>query len=414
MNKFFIVLGHTFFSNLKTKSFIITTIATALLVGIVFSLPSIIAFFDKDEIRIIGIVDQTEEVFDPLSQTIQSSASNELELIAIKNEEEAKHKIDAEILYGYLVIHAVDNGSVSATFKGMKVNDSSLISQLEQGLNQTQFRLKATVLGLTEQQAAQLFEPAGLEKVALDENAKSEEELVESTVLVYLLLFSIYFAVLMFGNMVAMEVVKEKSSRVMEILVSSVNPISQMFGKILGVALLGVFQFTIYMMIGFITLQFGNKSVEVGNMTVDFSRIPISTVLYALIFFILAYLLYATIAAMLASLVSQIEDMQIITPLNLVIIAAFMIAMFGLSKPDAPFIIVTSFIPVFTPMIMFLRIGISDPAAWEILLSIGLLIGSIIGMAILAAKVYRGGVLMYGKGASYKDLRKALSLHRDE
>jgi ABC-2 type transport system permease protein len=74
----------------------------------------------------------------------------------------------------------------------------------------------------------------------------------------------------------------------------------------------------------------------------------------------------------------------------------------------------TSFIPVFTPMIMFLRIGISDPAAWEILLSIGLLIGSIIGMAILAAKVYRGGVLMYGKGASYKDLRKALSLHRDE
>jgi ABC-2 type transport system permease protein len=414
MNKFFIVLGHTFFSNLKTKSFIITTIATALLVGIVFSLPSIIAFFDKDEIRIIGIVDQTEEVFDPLSQTIQSSASNELELIAIENEEEAKHKIDAEILYGYLVIHAVDNGSVSATFKGMKVNDSSLISQLEQGLNQTQFRLKATVLGLTEQQAAQLFEPAGLEKVALDENAKSEEELVESTVLVYLLLFSIYFAVLMFGNMVAMEVVKEKSSRVMEILVSSVNPISQMFGKILGVALLGVFQFTIYMMIGFITLQFGNKSVEVGNMTVDFSRIPISTVLYALIFFILAYLLYATIAAMLASLVSQIEDMQIITPLNLVIIAAFMIAMFGLSKPDAPFIIVTSFIPVFTPMIMFLRIGISDPAAWEILLSIGLLIGSIIGMAILAAKVYRGGVLMYGKGASYKDLRKALSLHRDE
>jgi ABC-2 type transport system permease protein len=414
MNKFLIVLGHTFFSNLKTKSFIITTIVTALLVGIVFSLPSIIAFFDKDEIRTIGVIDQTEVVFNPLNQAIQTSSPNDLKLVAIVNEEEAKLNVDAEILYGYLLIHAVDNGNVSATYKGMKVNDSSLISQLEQGLNQTQFRLKAAVLGLTEQQASQLFEPIGLEKVALDENAKSEEELVESTVLVYILLFAIYFAVLMFGNMVAMEVVKEKSSRVMEILVSSVNPIAQMFGKILGVALLGVFQFTVYLMIGFITLQFGNKAVQLGSMTVDFSSIPISTVLYALIFFILAYLLYATIAAMLASLVSQIEDMQIITPLNLVIIAAFMIAMFGLSKPDAPFIIVTSFIPVFTPMIMFLRIGISDPAAWEILLSIGLLIGSIIGMAILAAKVYRGGVLMYGKGASYKDLRKALSLHKDD
>jgi ABC-2 type transport system permease protein len=207
----------------------------------------------------------------------------------------------------------VDSGSVSATYKGMKVNDSSIISQLEQGLNQTQFRLKSKELGLTEQQAAQLFEPIDLEKVALDENAKSEEELVQSTVIVYLLLFAIYFAVLMFVNIVAMEVVKEKSSRVMEILVSSVNPIAQMFGKILGVALLGIFQFSVYITIGFITLQFGNKAVEVGDMTVDFSNIPLATVIYALIFFLLAYLLYATIAAMLASLVSLIGSIFAMT-----------------------------------------------------------------------------------------------------
>jgi ABC-2 type transport system permease protein len=279
MNKFFIVLGHTFVSNLKSKSFIITTIVTALLVGIVFSLPSIIGFFDNDEIRIIGVIDQSKEVFEPLNQVIQSNTSNQLELVFIENEKEAKHKVDTESLYGYLLIHTVDSGSVSATYKGMKVNHSSLISQLEQGLNQIQFRLKAAELGLSEQQAAQLFEPIGLEKVALDENAKSEEELVQSTVIVYLLLFAIYFAVLMFGNIVAMEVVKEKSSRVMEILVSSVNPIAQMFGKILGVALLGIFQFSVYMTIGFITLQFGNKSVEIGDMSVDFSNIPVSTVL---------------------------------------------------------------------------------------------------------------------------------------
>lgn len=414
MNKFFIVLWHTFLSNVRSKSFLITTLVTALLVGILFNLPSIISFFDNEEIQQIGVVDSTQAIYEPLREMLSANPSQDIVLVSISDEEGAKQELEEGNLFGYLLIHSVDQGTLTATYKAMKINHTGLIGQLEQALNQVQFKMKATKLGLSEQEAGQLFQPMYLEKIPLSESAKSEEEIIHSTVLVYILLFAIYFAIIMFSNMVAMEVIKEKSSRVMEILVSSVNPIAQMFGKILGIALLGIFQFSIYIAIGAIAMQFGDKAVSLGDMTVDFSTLPISTVIYAVVFFILAFLLYATIAAMLASLVSQVEDMQIITPLNMVIIAAFLIAMFGLSKPEAPFIIVTSFIPVFTPMIMFLRIGIADPALWEILLSIGLLIASIIIMAIFAAKVYRGGVLMYNNGASLKDLKKAFSLHKKE
>ncbi|MEX2104204.1 MAG: ABC transporter permease, partial [Bacilli bacterium] len=107
------------------------------------------------------------------------------------------------------------------------------------------------------------------------------------------------------------------------------------------------------------------------------------------------------------------ELQQVLTPMMMPIVIAFVIAMFGLAKPDTLLIVITSFIPLFAPMIMFMRIGLSDPALWEIALSIGLLIATIIGLAILAGKVYRGGVLMYGK-ASLKDFGKALSMHKDK
>lgn len=415
MNKFWIVLSHTFLSNVKQKSFIIMTVIIALLVAVVFNLPNIISLFDKEKVKHVGVVDHSKQLFSSFDQQIRANAAGKVQLIELADEDSAKSELEEKKVVGYVVLDLLQDGSLTGSFKAMKVNNSELTSQLEQALNQVQFRLMATNLGLTEQQAAQLFKQVQLEKIPLDKNAKSEEEIVQSTVLVYILLFALYFAMIMFGNAVAMEVAKEKSSRVMEILISSVHPIAQLFGKIVGTALLGIFQFAVFIAVGYISLQFGNKTIDLGDMIVDFSDIPPSTVFYAVLFFILGYLLFSTIAAMLGSLVTRIEELQqMIMPLTLIIVAGFLISMYGLTTPDASYIVVTSFIPVFTPMIMFLRIGLSDPAVWEIVLSIGILIVTIIFTAILSAKVYRGGVLMYGKSASFKDLKKALAVHKDE
>lgn len=402
-------------SNAKTKSFKWTTAITALMVLFVFNLPTIISFIDKEnEATSVGVVSPSEQIVSALDAQLQALSPNKYELQSFASEVEAKQYLDEEKIKSYLLLEQSADGTITGTYKAPKVNDSSAITPIEQALNQVQFRSIAGNIGLSEQQAYQLFKTVNLERVPLAENAKSEEEIVQSVVLVYILLFAIYGSVIMFGNMVAMEVAKEKSSRVMEILISSVHPIAQLFGKILGTALLGIFQMAIFIVVGFISMQFGSKKVALGDMMVDFSTIPITTIVYAVLFFILGYLLFSTMAAMLGSIVSRIEELQqMLTPMTLLIVVAFILAMTGLNAPDATYIKITSFIPFFTPMIMFLRIGVSDPALWEILLSIGLLICTIVVVAFFAAKVYRGGVLMYGKSASFKDLKKAMAVHKE-
>jgi ABC-2 type transport system permease protein len=220
----------------------------------------------------------------------------------------------------------------------------------------------------------------------------------------------------MYANMIAMEVATEKSSRVMEILISSVSPIKQMFAKILGIGLLSLTQLAVFLLVGYYSFTRNLESLKGGFFGVyGFSNIPVETIVYAVIFFILGYFLYATLAAFLGSLVSRIEDVQqMITPMTLLVVAGFMIAMFGLGKPDAPFITVTSYIPFFTPMIMFLRVGMLTIPAWEAIIGILILMVTISILAIFGARVYRGGVLMYGKSNSYKDIKKALQLTKNE
>src|SRR5699024_5543126 len=140
-----------------------------------------------------------------------------------------------------------------------------------------------------------------------------------------------------------------------------------------------------------------------------------SLFIYAVVFFLLGYLLYATLAAMLGSLVSRVEDVQqLILPMTFLIMIAFFIAMFGLNMPASKLVVISSYIPFFSPMLMFLRVGMVDVPVWEVALSIGILVASIIVLAILGAKVYKGGVLMYGRTSSLKDLKKAMALSKKE
>ena len=287
---------------------------------------------------------------------------------------------------------------------------------LEMALQGIKGQIAASKLQLTPEQLSKLSEPVQFERVALKENAKTQEELSEARGLVYVLLFVIYFAVIMYANMIAMEVATEKSSRVMEILISSVSPIKQMFGKILGIALLSLTQMAFLLGVGYYFVKRNLESLEGGFFEfLGFQNIPVSTVIYAIIFFLLGYFLYATLAAFLGSLVSRIEDVnQMITPMTMLVVAGFMIAMFGLNQPDTTFMTISSYIPFFTPMLMFMRVGMLELPVWEPILGIAILIASIVVLAIFGARVYKGGVLMYGKSNSFKDIKKALQLTKEK
>lgn len=342
MSSFWTILFHTYVSKLKTKSFILTTVITSLIFIALTNMTNIIDYFNKDEgADKIAVIDETGEVF-PLLVTQMKSINPELQIEQYsKTAAEAEKEVLAEKYEGVLILDFDQNHLPSATYKSLNVSDFVLPGALETGVQQVKVQLAAAQLQLTPGQLAQIYEPPVFERVALKDNAKTQEELSEARGLVYVLLFVIYFAVIMYANMIAMEVATEKSSRVMEILISSVSPIKQMFGKILGIGLLSLTQLVLLLGVGYFFVKRNLESMEGGFFEfLGFQNIPLSTIIYAVVFFILGYFLYATLAALLGSLVSRIEDVQqMITPMTFVVVAGFMIAMFGLNQPDTAFIL---------------------------------------------------------------------------
>lgn len=417
MNKFWIIFFHTFLTKLKTKSFIVTTVITLLIIVLLANITNIIDFFNKgEEGEKIAVIDETGVLFDPFQNQLKAIDKD----IQLKKFTGDKTKADKQVqngdFDGVLVLSNNQENLPAAVYRSLTISNTSLLSSLENGLQQMKTQMAATQMNLSQEQLTKLYEPVSLKKVALEKDAKTEEELSQARGLVYVLLFVIYFAVIMYANMIAMEVAIEKSSRVMEILISSVPPIKQMFAKILGVGLLGLLQLALMLGVAYFSLKQNMDSMEGGFFDVyGFGDVPVATLVYAFVFFLLGYFLYATLAAFLGSLVSRIEDVnQLITPMTYLLIIGFMIAMFGLVKPDATFITVTSYIPFFTPMLMFMRVGMLNLPIWEPILGIVILLVTIILFAIFGAKVYKGGVLLYGKSSSFKDIKKAMQLTKNE
>lgn len=417
MNKFWIIFFHTFLTKLKTKSFIVTTVITLLIIVLLANITNIIDFFNKgEEEEKIAVIDETGVLFDPFQNQLKAIDKD----IQLKKFTGDKTKADKQVqngdFDGVLVLSNNQENLPAAVYRSLTISNTSLLSSLENGLQQMKTQMAATQMNLSQEQLTKLYEPVSLKKVALEKDAKTEEELSQARGLVYVLLFVIYFAVIMYANMIAMEVATEKSSRVMEILISSVPPIKQMFAKILGVGLLGLLQLALMLGVAYFSLKQNMDSMEGGFFDVyGFGDVPVATLVYAFVFFLLGYFLYATLAAFLGSLVSRIEDVnQLITPMTYLLIIGFMIAMFGLVKPDATFITVTSYIPFFTPMLMFMRVGMLNLPIWEPILGIVILLVTIILFAIFGAKVYKGGVLLYGKSSSFKDIKKAMQLTKNE
>ncbi|MDF2039150.1 ABC transporter permease [Cytobacillus oceanisediminis] len=416
MSNFMTILLHTYLSKLKTKSFIATTLITVVIVAGLANLSSIIDYFNKDDEDRVAVIDETGVLLTPLREQMDA-LNNKITLIAYKgSESEGETAVKDGDYKGLLLLSFSTDELPEAAYKARSIADSAIPSELHGGLQQLKTQMAATQINLSPEQLSKLYEPVPFDKTALEENAKTEEELNQARGLVYVLLFIIYFAVILYANMIAMEVATEKSSRVMEILISSVSPIKQMFAKILGIGLLSLTQMALILLVGYSSVKQNLDSMEGGFFEFfGFGNIPASTIAYALIFFILGYFLYATLAAFLGSLVSRIEDIQqMITPMTMMVVAGFMIAMFGLGQPEASFVTITSYIPFFTPMLMFMRVGMLTLPVWEPILGIVILLAAIILLAVFGARVYRGGVLMYGKSNSFKDIKKALQLTKNE
>lgn len=416
MNKFFLVLGHTYWTRLKSKAFIITTIIMLVFVIGVANIDSIIKLFDSDEeASEVIVIDEAPVIYTGLENSLEND--KKISLIDYDKDVEAgKKSIENEDYDALLILKEDKNSLPDATYYTDSVTSDQVQSTLEANLQMIKDSILIEQAEIDEATLEKMNEPVNLEKLAVDESAKTEEELNIARGIVYVMIFILYMAVIIYGQMIATDVATEKSSRVMEILISSASPVTHMFAKIIGIALLGITQAAIIVIGGFLAILPKLEDIKSGLFAeLGLESISPTLFIYALIFFLLGYLLYATIAAMFGSLVSRVEDLQqLLMPMFILIIIGFFIAMFGLNVPEATFITISSFIPFFSPMIMFLRVGMLEVPAWEIALSIGILIGTIVILGLIGARIYRGGVLMYGPSRSLKDIKNAVNLSKKE
>ncbi|NGP45914.1 ABC transporter permease [Bacillaceae bacterium SIJ1] len=416
MNKFWTTARFTFTKHAKTKSYVATTIIASLFIVFMLNIDLVISLFNDDAPETVAVQTDSDELYGDVKQALNDiDAAMTLERFA-GSTDEAKAAVQDGTYSGFLQMDIAE-GLPQASYLQKEQTSSPTAESLNQALQQVKESYALNEAGLNEEILEAIKAPVAFERNWMEQPAQTGEEMFQARALVYVLIFVIYFSVIMYGNMIATEVATEKSSRVMEILISSVSPVTQMFAKIIGIALLGLMQFAIIGSIAFASMQLRSAGSEEESVVMDLlglNEVPVDTLLYLLLFFLLGYLFYATLAAMLGSLVSSLEEVnQAVAPVNYVLILAFFIAMSGLSAPEEPLVTIASFIPPFTPVIMFLRVGLLDVPLIEVLLGIGLLVASIIALAFFGGRVYRGGVLMYsGRSGIFKDIKKALRMNR--
>lgn len=227
----------------------------------------------------------------------------------------------------------------------------------------------------------------------------------------YIMIFALYMVILLYGQMVATNVATEKSSRAMEVLITSAKPASMMFGKVIASCLAGLIQLIAVFGSAYLFYNLNKGSWE-GNMIVSsIFGIPLDLLLYMLVFFILGFFIYAFLYGAIGSTASKLEDINTsVMPLTMLFIIAFMVVMFSMSSGSVDNIAmkICSFVPFTSPMAMFTRIAMSTVPVYEILISIVILIGSTVGVGVLSAKIYRVGVLLYGTTPKLGSILKAV------
>lgn len=411
-----VLVKREFTSRVRGTAYILTTVIGVLVfVGLSF-LPPIMerlsGTFVPERIELV-VLDQGAE---PSFLSFLEDMSQGWEGITIRNvsgwdERDAYRLVLDENLSGLLLIDGPLCTLITPDSKNVILND-----EIRSMVSQAATRWKAAELGLSDEEMVSLFQAVDfrIREVAPEQEEGTEVDQAARTqamVLAYFLLFMIYMALLLYGNMVASGVAEEKSSRIMEVMVSTVKPLELMFGKIIGVGALGLLQYVIWIATGVIMALMGKSGLTGGlfGVTDALSTLPLGSILWFGLFFLLGYFFYAAIFAAAGALVSRVEEVsQAVSLLMMFIIAGFFAAYISFLNPNSSLAVTTSLIPFTAPMVMFARILLAEPPLVEVAASVLIMLLSIGLGTWISAKIYRIGVLLYGKRPSLRQVVRLL------
>jgi len=424
MDKLFTVVRREYLSRLKTKGFIIGTLLTPILLIAMMVLPGLLMFLKSDQPKHIAVIDQTGAILDSLIVNLsERNEAGERLYNFVKHEVgaeeiEAAQKalsddVDAGKLDGFIIIPASIYAEGGADYYGKSVTNFRENGRLRSVISRAVTERRIQQSGLSSEQVRQLVRRVDLRTFRLAEGGKEEEDRGSTQALVWILVMFIYMAMLIYGQVVMRSVIEEKSSRVIESVISSVKPFQLMAGKILGVGALGLTQYSIWALAMGLLSLYGIKMASVfapkmANAS-DFIMPAVAPehLIFFIVFFVLGYFLFAAIYAAVGAMVnSEQEAQQFVFPVIMLVIIPFMTIWHIIGSPNSQTSVILSLVPFFAPITMFARILVQMPPAWQIALCLGLMVATIVGMIWVVGRIYRVGVLMYGKRPTLPEIIK--------
>ncbi len=435
MGKLKLIIKREFLAKVKNKSFIIMTILSPLMAVGLLSLIIFLNEKNSEEIRTVAFVDESQQFSDAF---IDSDVLKYIDLTSI-GIEEAREKTK-EFYYGLLVIPKSDSLSQlskSITFYSNDTPSIDVLSNIESKLEKKIRNLKIEQLQIDVDKikAIETTVAIAAENFSGEKSSKigSMLRMVVGGGFGYL----IFMFIIIYGTSVMRSVIEEKTSRIIEVIISSVKPFQLMLGKIIGNAMAGILQFIIWAILAglilysvtlFLGMETVGSSSAIGQMSpemvqqmqkssnsdlqvllLEIKNLPIMTLFFSFIFYFLGgYLIYSSIyAAIGAAVDSETDTQQFMMPVLMPLVIAIYVGFSVIENPHGPIALGFSLFPLTSPIVMLMRIPFGVPW-WQIVVSMSLLIITFIGMVWFAAKIYRVGILMYGKKPTYKEIYKWL------
>ena len=404
-----IIARREFLERVRTKWFVIVTLLGPLaMVGIIVVPAYLTAKSDQKKVT-IAIIDRSDsglgERLGPLA-ALKDTRFNFTLSDGSETEEEILAKVAREELDGLITIEpgALDEGGKGVTYRGGMASSISLTRTLFEIVNTGAFTLRMENAGIDGKAASSLLRPVGVEMTDL-EGASGTASFIAG----YIVMFLLYMSILLYAINVMRGVILEKTSRVVEIIISSVRPRALMLGKIIGVGGVGLAQLALWALIALVMIKFRGPILGIfgidGSGSLNLPELGAADFIVILVYFILGFFLYSAIYAAIGAMVSsEQEATQLQMPVILLLIVPVMCVQIVASDPRGGISQALTLFPFSAPVLMPMRVILDGATPLEIAISIGLLIGTIAGAVWLAARIYRLGILLTGKRPSLRSI----------
>ena len=408
MNRMLPVVRREYLERVRSKLFVISTLVGPLLVAGVTLVPGLLMQKQRGKPLRLAIVDRTGVLGPAAAQSLarrRASGDARFEIVQVSgaDSEAARAELTRDVvagrLDGYVVLPRDIAERSQAEYFAKNVSNVMDIQMIDQAVEEALVGHRLRGAGLEGERVAALTRKLDLRTVRLTASGAREDR-GGTFVLAVLLMMMLYSTVTMWGAAIMNGVIEEKSNRVVEVIVSSIPPGSLFWGKLLGVGAAGLTQFLFWAACMAAAGAYGGALT--GARVPEVSPLLVSSFV---LYFLLGYFLYGAMYAAVGSAVNTQHEAQTLAfPLMMPMIVAVILFLPVMGAPDSPMSVVLSLIPFLTPLLMFLRITVLTPPAWQIALSIAIMLASIALLTWVGGRVYRVGILMHGKRATFPEI----------